>query len=610
MSAGSQNKIDGKELEKILDLSAKPTSSKLEKICGLLFWVLIVGQIGIAFAFLGSVNTKVLDVEDCGDGWNSIQLLELGDDKWSNTCVTDALHEEWSDCLAGDGARRLASTTGENETFWEFFARIGGSFVGIFFGMVFVAVVWLLSLRRCAKQIIWGAIGLDFAALIALGIIVMQLGGDGLPFFIMAGAFAALVAVCRKKINIGGQLMQEGTNALVKNPFLFVACGLILAIYIGYCALWCAAMAAQGEIRQVTCTEAGASLEIASWLGDLSTIMLVGFFFTTNFVQNAKLMMCTVVIGSWFFDGNKSPQGQAMIHFAGDKKKPSAYKTATRWICWDLSGANGFAAFIVTLADMLESQANQKICCCPLFLLNPFVCMLKIIWMCVKGCVEMYSRFGLMAACFTGKGFVNSSRWAWGVLKDQLGQMVVTGCISHRVTSWGVMLFSICFMFLGWAVADLGTGDDTLGDFLRWDVLGGGTIIVILLIIGFMIYLTTMPMFVMFLFCMILGNSPVMSPTFTGVYYAVFTGALANIFFTFVGEMILNGVDIMLFCFAIELDCALGNQDRFSEMKKLINTQVKGVEDGVDAADQNKVAQGKEVTATVGTDNDKKETYT
>merc|ERR1711865_955786 len=100
------------------------------------------------------------------------------------------------------------------------------------------------------------------------------------------------------------------------------------------------------------------------------------------------------------------------------------------------------------------------------------------------------------------------------------------------------------------------------------------------------------------IFCLFLGNMEFSDATMKGVLFALFCGALARVFFTFVAEMILNGVDIMMFCFALEIEGHLGHQDRFSELNKLIKEHVK---DGVVEGDE-QIVQGKivppEATAT------------
>merc|ERR1719482_2384126 len=76
-----------------------------------------------------------------------------------------------------------------------------------------------------------------------------------------------------------------------------------------------------------------------------------------------------------------------------------------------------------------------------------------------------------------------------------------------------------------------------------------------------------------------------------GVFTGIFFSAIASIIFRFVGKIVHNSTDVIMYCLALEKETGKTQPDRFENLYKVMKDQIP-----TGTTDAGAVAQGREVT--------------
>lgn len=213
----------------------------------------------------------------------------------------------------------------------------------------------------------------------------------------------------------------------------------------------------------------------------------------------------------------------------------------------------------------------------------------------METCVQAFTRFLLLGHAFHGGGVVATAKNSFTVLKKHLGQALVTDSIAVQVVSWSVGIFSVGIRFLGliWMEESVGNGvlfpkevacDPmlpygcaqpvpqvhlwTLVFSLAFLLLSKYPLVTLILVFGFV--------------------HPLMhSEEILGLYCGIFMTCLTSIIFHFVGEIVHNATDVIMYCMALEQEAGKP-QKRFADIYAVMKEATGAAEDPV-------IAQGEMV---------------
>merc|ERR1719201_32964 len=164
----------------------------------------------------------------------------------------------------------------------------------------------------------------------------------------------------------------------------------------------------------------------------------------------------------------------------------------------------------------------------------------------------------LLGHIFHGGGVIATAKNSYAVLKSNLGQVLTTDMVSAQVVNWGLIFFSV-----GFGVASCAWMDQVLGEGLF--VTG----VDIARTVGIPFDIIVVLVFVLFLFF----------------------ASISSIIFRFVGKIVHNCTDVIMYCLALEKETGKQQPERFENLYKVMKDQIP-----TGTTDAGAVAQGREVT--------------
>jgi hypothetical protein len=303
--------------------------------------------------------------------------------------------------------------------------------------------------------------------------------------------------------------------------------------------------------------------------------LIVCFIPTTFFFFNASLCCCATGLGAWYFH-------------ADDPQKPrSPAFVGLKWAFFDSTGPVFMASLIQYAVHEIRKLILKRPNPC-----NPIWLIARVVWCFVERMVEAYTKMMLLGHLFHGGGVIATAKNSYAVLKNNLGQVLTTDMISAQVVNWTLIIFSVGFGVAACAWMDTVIGEGLFAggvqalSFMPPDVIA---ILVCLLFLFFASYplfsLVVMIGFLQGPIVGMIGNPAV------GVFTGIFFSAIASIIFRFVGKIVHNSTDVIMYCLALEKETGKSQTDRFENLYKVMKDQIK-----TGTTDAGAVAQGREVT--------------
>jgi hypothetical protein len=305
--------------------------------------------------------------------------------------------------------------------------------------------------------------------------------------------------------------------------------------------------AVTGTYTYTMCT-----LQEVSWVANGWTkfFFLFNLYWTTYFFRNVNLMIVTANLSGWYFDteGYKSFWIQAL-----------------RWGFVDLAGGNAICSFTMGLASYLLDRVSQPWRMC-LAILNPIDWILLCIACAAKTILHAFTKFGLISQAYTGKPFCDAAFAGMNLLKRQLGTAVLTDYIGTRVMSWATYIIALGVAFATWAWADHLQGVESITE------IPAEAIIAVML--GFA-WLLSYPFYCLILVIYLevllrpMGNCSdswclEFRAICNAIFAALFLGSVVYFTMATVSEIVVNAMDTIFFCFAVEKHHDDAKQERFA----------------------------------------------
>jgi len=360
-------------------------------------------------------------------------------------------------------------------------------------------------------------------------------------------------------------------NGLSMNKRIFAVCGTVQLGWFLYFALWMSSLIEMHLVKEVV-PEPYCKLTTKSWLANPGTeiVWILCYYWTTYFCRNINLMMITANIAGWYFQ---------------QEEYNSLWLKALPWSVGLQAGGNALASAIMGAGEYLMNRISspwQLV----FSLLLPWNWVLVCIAFALKTMLQTFTKFGLIAMTFSGKGFCESASHSFVLLKSKLGEAVLTDYLGAHVMGWCTYMIAFGVAFAAWAWADDLQGYMTFAHLGGLDMLG--------IIIG-MAYILSYPFVTIVLvvvFESTLGSLFAHDPEFhevrarlNSIMASLLMGSVTTLILGTMSEIVVNAMDVIFFCFAVEAENAQ-QQERFDQLycsikASIIQGQVAGTGGGV-----------------------------
>mmetsp|Transcript_12192 Transcript_12192/g.31319 ORF Transcript_12192/g.31319 Transcript_12192/m.31319 type:complete len:659 (-) Transcript_12192:312-2288(-) len=616
-----------------IDIDRKPKFGA-DVVCGVIFYIAFLANVVLCFAIFGSKNSEMPTqtredvnvfgetfantlVNVCPEGMfeaSSCQVPWFYDDSDNTTvrqnryligghhrCVTQDLCTQILECTRetlttektvplarrlseGGGAhpvlRRISEALGladperthdgrslqalnpeaVPDNTWDFLEQYIYQPITLFVTAFIVASGWLVLLWRFPLASIWGTIVADIVCLVAAFIwFKLEVDVWNFPCIVLAVLLLIMAIVMKSKIDGCSVIMKAALDGLMENKRIFLVCAGVVLAWVAFFVLWVTGLIGMSFVNEVVAGELACEFNRQGWAGSwTSFFFILNMFWVTYFFRNINLIIVAATVSGWYFntDGYSS-----------------YWVKALRWGFADLAGGNAFASATQGAADYLLSRTGS--CWRVLFgMLNPIDWVLMCVGHCLRGVLHAFTKFGLIAHTYTGTSFCQAAFDGMRLLKSQLGEAVLTDYIGKRVMSWATYIISLCIAFAAWAWADQAQGLTTLSQ------IDASTLLVIVCLYA---WLLSNPFYTLVLVVLletwVFGGSSVsnleLRAIFNSIFASLFMGAMTFFILENVSHIVVNAMDSVFFCFAVEAQLTEeAEQERFAKLYESIKAEI------------------------------------
>lgn len=521
-----------------------------------IFWILFAVQLGLIIWVYASVNTsgthkfRSVDCNDpsiCDNGVCQYWGLELNDDLKQDLC----------ECKATDSGRRMLS--GDEESYMNMFELLGEHvYIPITGGLTIgvVAAVWLELMKKFGTSVV------VFSMLMVLGIICTMAGllfhydstGAAVVVLLFALMFAAYGLFRRSMILKAGKTLEVAAKGLGKNPCIFGVLIPVEVVYIGYMFLWIEGWAVSTKVQEIN-NDPDGGCDIVVSGGPFSAMWFISFMllWISFYINHVKVTVVAATLAQWAFgqvgaDGSTSCSGAMPMR-------------ALKWSFWESGPTLAVTSLVCTIVERIKRTIQNK---CNWA--NPFCCCVMLLGMLVFHFLQAFGRFTVVVHAITAKPFYTAAAHSYRLL-------IKGGNLEHALSAdffigLSLHLFAY-FLSFGIGMASWAWVDDAenLGSF---DPSGSWQTWFWLLFILF-IYINRYPYVSVFIL-ILLGNWGWLADETDGkssaLLLGMFSAAIAHIIFGYFSCIVLDAVDTMVMCFAIDKQNGLvaseytGNKDK------------------------------------------------
>lgn len=510
--------------------------------------------------------------------------------------------------------RRLEAHRNANASVWTLLEEKPGAPACMILLTFVVGAVWVFALEKFSKPLIYATALLKVVLFAALGIWIKNLGGaDGTKMMILFFALAALSLFMffyyRDAYDLSARIMTCSCEFLSENKGVW---GVTLGVYVAYLGLlffytFCAMRSALiyeyvapgTEMRGIPVSGSGCSCNVApaAWANNYVQFMCAMFIWITFFLNYTRLTVIATSVSNWYFHSNDPD------------RLSSPALTGLKWALTTSSGAIAFGSLICSIVEKIKRTVNSRFAWC-----HPVGCLIKVIMICVATLIEAVTKFALIVHVMTAKPFCDAVKDTFDLLKRRFMGAIIVDQAGEDCLKLGAYVFSLAFGFATWAWMDDALGLATL-QAGSWDSYSFTFYILLVLYFVF----SKSPMVAIFVVAVI---TPILqafeckpdgsgmciqpsasSPNQYGIsaicapcLACIFIGSVSHIIFDYMAHVILESMDSVFICYAIEKDANMqAAQPRFQELyvvlaetpagKKMMSAQnVAGVGDPMPTA--------------------------
>jgi hypothetical protein len=544
-----------------------------EFACGVLFYLALLAQLAVAVAIFLGKNSEMptFDADGkplCPDGYLHIRNDCKGYDTnklylfSGDLCITEALCEDLkttcnslSRRLDTESPRILALTNEKPEKdVWDFLEKHFYQPLVLFSAVFVLAGFWLILMEKFPRCVVWGTIVADCALCLAMVVwFYIEDESFNVPALVLAVAIVIGAFCCRKQIETACVIMKIAMQGLFEMKRLFVVTFAVQLLWVGYFAIWIASTIGTHFIKEAGIKEATNDAEkflVGSGKCEVRTgwatsvgvqiFWVLMYYWVTAFAKNINTMMITATLGGWYFE---------------EEDYGSFWLKGLKWSLGVQSGGNALCAAITGFLNYVLAKTGGVVKII-FALLNPIDWIFICLACCLANVAKTFTKFGLIAMTFSGQGFCATAPDAYRTLKSRLGDAVVTDYIGKRIMSWVTYVLAVGIAFAAWAWADQSQGMSNLSELGMAGIIGITIFFVIFVaypLVGLIFVVVIEQLMASFGF-LDFENKDLwgVRAIINSVLAALFMGCITQFILTFVSEVVVTAMDVILFCFAID----------------------------------------------------------
>ena len=517
--------------------------------------------LSLGFSMVGSNHSKYVTTGSIQDGTFTMDLTEYYKPDAAQCCA-DLLTGDHSDYSLGEGGlcqyvnegrRSLAEGTTafpSDGYMFDAFTLSPEIPATLISGVLAMAVFWVVLLKAFAKPIVFATEVLKVVAMIYVGVKMDEKGGNPTIFYIGAVIQIAYVVYFRKNLEFAAKMISHACLALQENKTMFLGLIFVKMFYVLQAVLFITFISASSGVKEVmpsytatydaetSTTSLGATCVLRSpaWVSSGLQIISMCWLFSVMFYTQVRLAVIAFVVGSWHFHPDNKPGVFAAIKIA----------------CTTSLGTISLSGLIQTIVDEIKRQTDVKWyqwCNCSMW---PIYLCLTLIGYCLATCIKMLTKFTLIIHCFTGESFFGSAKMCFGLMSRHFVNGMVTEATSVSVLKLGSFVFSTAFAFSAWFWVDETYGWNT------FEMVGTWKKIQFFLWIFFLLFNVKHPVLGVFFIVFIdqwFEKSDIGGQEYwVAPFCAAFVGCIASLFFDYMAGIILDTVDVMFVCYAVDKD--------------------------------------------------------
>jgi len=461
-------------------------------------------------------------------------------------------------------ARRLQSLQSGGRTFipadlWQFLEEWPHMPSIVFSATTVLASFWLLGLAKVTGPIVWATLGFDIMAMVgALIYSLIELEEFNFMCAALIVIFSIGLVVFRAQIQTAIVVMHKAMAGLSDNGRLFPISYGVTVLWIVFFAGWIASLITMDLTKKINPTTCAVE---NGYAGELRIYWIVSYFWSTYFFNNAKLIVITCQLGEWYFKGDGADKG-IWCPALGWSFHPSK-----------VGGANAICSFIMGATQFLMVYINSK-CRMVAAMFNPIEWIPLCIAFCLKEIIHTYTKFGLVAAAFSGQPFCTAAGNTFQLLKTRLGEAIICDYVGKKVMGWCTYLLSLgvamAALFWGNSLQNVSEANEAMAE--------PAAMVGVMLLLS---YFVNMPLFSIVIIVLIETllddtihqSEPKIRAIINSVFASIFMGSVTNFLLKTMSHIVVSAMDVVYFCYALEQD--LGQkQERFEDLYEAIKKDI------------------------------------
>jgi len=536
-----------------LDESYEGASVGFQCFVSIAFWSMFLVQLGLLIAVFTSPNTS---------GSFEARTLECGSETYAyfGHELDSGLKADYCACqttVSNNGGRRLSAS---NSTEYLTMFDLMEEYVYIpITGCVIVFVlggIWLELMKKFGTSFIWISLLSNLAIMVTMSVLLFtyEASGAAVVILLFSAAFLSYLVFRRSVITRAGGTLETATKALGKNPCVFGVLLPLEAAYVGWIFLWLEGWTHATRAMEIEYNEAANTCGIVMQSGPFGYMWFISFImlWVSFYVSHAKVNVVAASLAAWTF-------GQESSFTCNLPLK------ALRWSFFESSPTLSLTSLICTFIERIKSTVENK---CNWA--NPFCCCLMLIGTLVVNTLQAFGRFTVVLHAITAKPFYESAYHSYRLL-------IKGGHLEHAIASdffvkFSLMLFayvlSIGMGFVMWAWIDDASNLESLNPSGSWQ--GWFWFFFILFIV-----MNRYPYLSIFVVSL-LGNWQWLADETDGkasaVLLAIFAGAISHLIFQYFADIVLDSVDTMVMCYAIDKQNGLVAAEYASKKDEVVAT--------------------------------------
>jgi len=431
-----------------------------------------------------------------------------------------------------------------------------------------IAFIWLILLKKFSRPIVYGTEVTKIVACVWVGTYILT-GSDndasGILFYIVGAIILGLDIWRRENFVFAAKIIKASAVAINKRARCTSGQSLLPAVlgtklvFIVHAVAFVFFITESFQNYSVKKDEDDFSCSFDNnYNNGLFVFECFVYMWIALFLDKVRLLIISYDIGHWYFQRQR------------EKSEDDGPST---WIAIKTSVTKSFgtlsiASLVSAVADRINREMNEplykKALCCH----NAcFCCVYAVFWICFKEWIKALSKFSVIIHSFTGLSFVQSGKKAVDILKRNFANGFITEYCSRSVIWFGAYFFSFCVFLITWMWFD-----DELGTETGPSHVANAPGVFWFAVIGFLLINMWYPVLALYLIILINALLSKYSSTdedtqsvewedWVTVLASIFVGIVAMLLFTFIGDVILDAVDILFLCHVISKENGLGENE-------------------------------------------------